>query len=171
MCGRAVLEPVTGGGRGSETERFLRSSSWTRQQQRTQWLRRIRPVFCRVFLLQLYHELWREGVYVCGGGWGIKARAVPMMAGFLGPFPPCAVNINTHFTVNTAAAGISGPGCPVALFYPLLVWWAPARPSDRHPRVFVWSGGCDACSEWTEPLAPQKSRLLGRKVKGDFIGI
>lgn len=57
------------------------------------------------------------------GGWrgGIKARAVPMMAGFLGPFPPCAVNINTHFTVNTAAAGISGPGCPVALFYPLLV--------------------------------------------------
>lgn len=55
------------------------------------------------------------------GGGCIKARAVPMMAGFLGPFPPCAVNINTHFTVNTAAAGISGPGCPVALFYPLLV--------------------------------------------------
>lgn len=39
----------------------------------------------------------------------------------LAPFPPCAVNINTHFTVNTAAAGISGPGCPFALFYPLLV--------------------------------------------------
>lgn len=45
------------------------------------------------------------------------------------------------------------------------------RPSDRHPHVFVRSLGCDLCLEWTEPLAPQKSCLLGRKVEGDFTGI
>lgn len=39
----------------------------------------------------------------------------------------------------------------------------PGRPSDRHPHVFVRSLGCDLCLEWTEPLAPQKSCLLGEK--------
>lgn len=38
-----------------------------------------------------------------------------------------------------------------------------AWPSDRHPHVFVRSLGCDLCLEWTEPLAPQKSCLLGEK--------
>lgn len=70
------------------------------------------------FLLQLYHEPgWAEpgraGPGWVGPGCGcVKVRGVLMRAGLWGPFPPCAVNINTHFTVNTAAAGPSGPGCP-----------------------------------------------------------
>lgn len=42
--------------------------------------------------------------------------------------------------------------------------WPPG-PSNRHPHVFVRSLGCDLCLEWTEPLAPQKSCLLGEKWK------
>lgn len=31
--------------------------------------------------------------------------------------------------------------------------------------MFVRSWGCELCLEWTEPLAPQKSCLLGKKYK------
>lgn len=108
-----------GGGGGGNQKRNSSSvkSSRTWQQQRTQWLRQIWPFcVCLVFFFNCIMSragLSRAGPGWAGPGWGyVKVRGVLMRAGLWGPFPPCAVNINTHFTVNTAAAGPSGPGCP-----------------------------------------------------------
>lgn len=78
---RTSLE--VGGGRGrSETEQFLRQSSGTWQQQRTQWLRQIWP-FCVFVFLQFYHELGWAELGWAGLGWGsVKVRGVLMRAGF-----------------------------------------------------------------------------------------
>lgn len=64
-----------------------------------------------VFLLYLYHELCWAGL-----GWGGvgKGEGCSDEGWTLESFPPCAVNINTRFTVSTAAAGIGGPGWPFA---------------------------------------------------------
>lgn len=100
----------------------------------------------------------------------MRAVPIPRWGDVWVCFPPHTHTSLTLCIVNMASASVS-EALLLALLLPasLLcsnIFWSDgprAWPSDRHPHVFVRSLGCDLCLEWTEPLAPQKSCLLGEK--------
>lgn len=152
--------------------------------------RRIWRFFLAIFLIFFFWGCGGQG-HVEGEVWGgedegevIRVRAIPMSRGYVvrSVFPLPKPSAHAQVTAKKSQHGGPPHGISEALVLTLLLppcclmplcfvrnvlpqSEQPARPgpSDRHPHVFVRSWGCDLCLEWTEPLAPQKSCLLGEK--------